>query len=139
MPHNRRVNDDVDPGEPERSLPEVELPTVSWGREGYAADEVDEFLDRLRQSVQRVPPTMAPYEVEDERFKVARLGRRYALRAVDDHLDLAKQRLRALHGDDAIAEVRGTAPEPHKVHTGWIYLVALLLVAAMVVFVLTVL
>jgi hypothetical protein len=132
------VSDDADTGHPrpDPQLP-AELPRASWGREGYAASEVDAFLARLQPALLREPPAMAPYEVEDQRFTVKRFGRRYALRPVDEYLDQAQSTLRERHGDDAVAHVHGTAPEPHKVHTGWIYLVALVLVAAMVAFLVT--
>ncbi len=118
-------------------LPDRELPTASWGREGYSAAEVDEFLGQLRQAVRQDPPTMAPYEVADQRFKVTRFARRYRLRDVDDLLDEAKEELRKRHGDDAVANLEGRAPEPRHVRTWWIYLLALMLVAAMVVFLVT--
>lgn len=143
MPHNRRVSDerqDDDPGTgPAKTAAwsDPELPTATWGREGYAATEVDEFVEQLRGALRRDPPTMAPYEVMDQRFKVTRLGRRYRLRAVDEFLDAQHAALRERHGEDAVANLEGRAPEPRHFPTLWIYLVALVLVAAMVVFVLT--
>ena len=127
------MTDDQDAGQ----LPDPELPTAQWGREGYAAAEVDDFVTRLRSAMQRQPPTMAPYEVADQRFKVSRLGRRYALEPVDAFLEQAEGQLRAVHGEDAVAHVEGRQPEPHHFPTGWIYLVALVLVAGMVAFLVT--
>jgi hypothetical protein len=134
---NRRVTDDVDPGLPEPVLPDPVLASASWGREGYRVGEVDAFVVELRTALQRQPPTIAPYEVADRRFKVSRFGRRYALKEVDDFLDLAQARVREVHGEDAVANVEGRAPEPRHFPTGWIYLVALVLVAVMVAFLVT--
>lgn len=132
MAHNRRVDDDRGTG-----LPDPQLPDATWGREGYAAGEVDEFTDRLRQALRRDPPAMAPYEVADERFKVTRVGRRYQPKAVDDYLDAGQRLLRERHGEDAVAKLEGQVPQPRHFPTVWIYAVALLLVAIMVVFTLT--
>ena len=142
MPHNRRVDDerqdDQGPGPAKTAaLPDRELPTAGWGREGYAATEVDEFVEQLRQALRREPPTMAPYEVVDQRFGVTRFGRRYQLRAVDELLDAAREVLRERHGEDAVANLEGRVPEPRHFPTLWIYAVALVLVAAMVLFLLT--
>jgi DivIVA domain-containing protein len=132
VPHNRQVIEDAG-----TRLPDPDLPPASWGREGYHAAEVDDFVGQLEQALRRDPPTMAPYEVADQRFKVSRFGRRYRLREVDDFLQLAQERLRERHGEDAVAQVEGVAPEPRHFPTGWIYLVALVLVAVMVLFLVT--
>ena len=123
--------------DPAAGLPDPELPAAPWAREGYSASEVDDLVSQLQRSLRRDPPTMAPYEVADQRFKVTRFGRRYALREVDEFLDRAQTVLRERHGEDAVANLEGRAPEPRHVRTGWIYLLALVLVAGMVVFVLT--
>ncbi len=132
MPHNRPVIDEAGTG-----LPDPDLPSVSWAREGYSAAEVDELVTALRRALTQDPPTMAPYEIADQRFKVTRFGRRYALRAVDEFLAQAQERLRERHGEDAVAHLEGRAPEPRHVRTGWIYLVALVLVVLMAIFLIT--
>lgn len=143
MPHNRQVSDERqhdDPGIRHAKTAGWSDPafrTATWGREGYAADEVDEFVDQLRGALRRDPPTMAPYEVMDQQFKVTRLGRRYQLRPVDEFLDTQHSALRERHGEDAVARLEGRAPEPRHFPTLWIYLVALVLVVAMVLFLLT--
>ena len=145
MQHNRQVTDDAssrqtEPPEaqlPDGAQPAAGLPVARGISEGYAALEVDEFLAELRRSVRRDPPTMAPYEVADQRFKVSRFGRRYTLRDVDELLDQSLEVLRERHGEDAVANLEGTAPEPRHVRTWWIYVVALVLVAVMVAFILT--
>ncbi len=122
--------------DPETGPDGPRFPTARLLGEGYDAAEVDEFVAELQQALRRDPPAMAPYEVADQRFAVSRFGRRYRLREVDDYLDEGKQRLRERHGDDAVANLEGRAPEPHHVRTWWIYAVALVLAALMVVFVL---
>ena len=114
-----------------------DLPGCRFLTEGYAADEVDEFVDQLRRSLRHDPPAMAPYEVADARFKVTRMGRRYALRPVDDYLESAQAALRARHGEDAVAEVEGRVAEERHVSTLWIYLVGLAVVVAVVIFAVT--
>ena len=119
------------------TLPDPECPAATWGREGYAAAEVDAFVEELRQALRREPPTLAPYEVVDQRFKVSRFGKRYGLRPVDEYLDSAQQVLRKHHGDDAVANLEGRVPQPRHFPTLWIYVVALVLVALMMGFLLT--
>ena len=132
MPHNRQVIDDAG-----TRLPDPEFGSVPWAREGYSAAEVDEFVTELQRALTEDPPTMAPYEIADQRFKVTRLGRRYGLQEVDEYLDKGHELLRERHGEDAVANLEGRAPEPRHVRTGWIYLVALVLVVLMAVFLVT--
>ncbi len=113
-------------------LPEPDFPAAGWGREGYDADQVDEFVGELRRSLRHEPPAMAPYEVTDQRFAVRRRGRGYALRPVDDYLDRAQALLRERHGADAVASLEGHSTPPEHFPTWWIYLLALLIVAAIV-------
>jgi DivIVA domain-containing protein len=132
VPHNRQVSDDVG-----TELPDPEFPAATWGREGYSASEVDEFLRQLKRALRREPPTMAPYEVVDQRFKVTRFGRRYGLREVDEYLESGRELLHERHGEDAVANLEAQEPEPRHFPTLWIYLVALVLVAVMLAFLLT--
>jgi len=132
MAHNPSVSDSS-PG----TAAEPHFAGCRFLQEVYAADEVDAFVTGLRRSLRHDPPDMAPYEVADARFKVTRLGRRYALRPVDDYLDSTQAALRARHGEDAVAEVEGRLSEERHVSTLWIYLVGLLVIAAVVLFALT--
>ena len=132
MLHNPRVSESR-PG----TLDDPELPGCRFLAEGYAADEVDEFVEQVRRALRHDPPAMAPYEVADARFKVTRWGHRYALREVDTYLDSAQAALRERHGEDAVAEVEGHASEERHVSTVWIYLVGVLVVAAVVLFAVT--
>jgi hypothetical protein len=132
MHHNPRVSE-TRPG----AVDDPQLPGCRFLREGYAGDEVDEFVAGLRRSLRHDPPAMAPYEVADARFKVTRFGRRYALRAVDEYLETAQSGLRERHGEDAVAGLEGRLAQERHVPTLWIYLVGVLLVAAVVIFAVT--
>ncbi len=142
MPHNHRVSEQTPPEQIPSStvLDAPRLPKAGRGREGYSPSEVDAFVTELQRALGHQPPTMAPYEVEDQRFTVVRLTRGYDMRHVDDYLDAAVSQLRERHGADAVALVEGREPEaPRQVRTWWIYLVALVLVVAIVAFALSVL
>lgn len=130
MQHNRHVSDHAGTG-----LPDPQFPKATWGREGYVAAEVDEFVGRLRGSLHRDRPTMAPYEIVDQRFKVTRIGRRYGLRAVDEYLDAGQAALAERNSFAPITAHAGRAEPRHS--TWWIYLVALVLVAMMLLFLVT--
>lgn len=137
MPHNLLVSDPAshpvaDGGG--AALPDPRFPTASWWQEGYSIPEVDAFVAELKAALRRDPPTMAPYEVADQRFGVSRLQKGYRLRPVDDYLDAAQERLREQHGADAVATLQGHAPAPRHVRTGWIYLIAFVLILLMVGF-----
>lgn len=127
MGHNRCVSHPAE-------LPEPDFPSSGWVREGYDADQVDAFVAELVRSLRHEPPTMAPYEVADRRFAVRRRGRGYALRPVDDYLDQAQAVLRERHGGDAVASLEGHSTPPEHFPTWWIYLLALAVVVAVVVF-----
>ncbi len=124
MPHNRPVDND--------QLPEPEWKQAGLGRVGYRADDVDAFVASVRRALEHEPPGMAPYEVADQRFAATRFGRGYDMRGVDDYLDRAQETLRARHGD-AVASLEGREqPAPRHLPTWWIYLIALVLAAAIV-------
>jgi hypothetical protein len=123
------VDDDSGTG-----LPAPDLPSARFGREGYVASQVDDFLAGLERALRNDPPTMAPYEVDDQRFTVKRFGRTYALREVDDYLDLAREHLGRRHGTDAVAGLGGSSTSPKHFPTIWIYLVAFVVIAAVIGF-----
>lgn len=158
MPHNRGVPDhdetsgDREPDEPTPTpsggddapsaagpaAPPEQPPRLAKGLAvGYRADEVDAFLAELWKALDRSTPGMAPYEVADARFKATRLRRRYQMRSVDDYLEQVQAVLRERHGGDAVADVEGHLATPRHVSTTWIYVVALVLVAAMLAFAFT--
>lgn len=113
-------------------LPEPDFPAPDRGREGYRADEVDAFVAQVQAALRHDPPSLAPYEVVDQEFRVVRHGRRYRLQPVDDFLDRAEEQLREVHGEDAVADL-DTRERPRRRHvrTLWIYLTAVVLVALM--------
>jgi DivIVA domain-containing protein len=115
-------------------LPDPDFPTTRWGARGYRCEEVDSFLDVLRRAMRSDPPGMAPYEVADQRFASARFRRGYSMRSVDEYLETAQRILRERHGEDAVAGIAGHATERRHFPTVWIYLVAAVLVVAIVVF-----
>jgi DivIVA domain-containing protein len=131
MHHNRRVDDTG------RQLPAADFPYAGVGREGYSVPEVDEFLAELERALRHDPPAMAPYEVADQRFRTVRLRRGYRMREVDDYLDEAQELLRSRRGADAVADLQGAGAPTKHFPTIWIYLVALVLMAAVVVFMVT--
>jgi DivIVA domain-containing protein len=131
MHHNRRV-DDTD-----RQLPAPDFRHAGLGREGYSIAEVDEFVAELERALRHDPPTMAPYEVADQRFRTVRFRGGYRMREVDDYLDAARDQLRDRHGADAVAGLEGSSVEAKHFPTIWIYLVALVLIAVIVGFALT--
>jgi len=113
-------------------LPEPAFPTAGFGREGYRMTEVDEYVGQLRRALASDPPAMAPYEVADQRFAVTRWRKGYALRAVDDYLNQAKELLRTRHGDDPVASLEGRVEDRRHFPTGWIYLAAVVLAVLIV-------
>ena len=64
--------------------------TTKW-REGYAADEVDAFLDRVADALQQVhvgrPTTLTAEEVVAVRFAPTKFRTGYDQDEVDDFLD----------------------------------------------------
>jgi hypothetical protein len=126
-----------DPASSRPGGPAGGFPVVGRFREGYAAEQVDAFVADVERAFDHDPPAMAPYEVADQRFRVSRRGRRYDLRQVDGHLEQLQGALRERHGGDAVAAVEASVPSGHGASTWWIYLLGLLIVAALVIFALT--
>ena len=111
-------------------------PRVAKGlRVGYRADEVDEFLAELWRALDRTTPGWRRTRSPTQRFKATRLRRRYQMRSVDDYLERVQAVLRERHGEDAVADVEGHARRRRATsRPRWIYLVALVLVVAMLAF-----
>jgi hypothetical protein len=109
-----------------------------WAQ-GYDRGQVDAFLADLRRALGQDPPTMAPYEVADQRFSVVRGRAGYAMRPVDEYLDRAQEVLRARRGpDDPLVNVQGREIPKVSHAARWVYAVAAVLVVAIVVAVLVV-
>jgi DivIVA domain-containing protein len=140
MHHNRHVTDEPAPEPPpeQAGLPEPDLQsTRPWAR-GYRQSEVDSFVEDLRRAYSHDPPTMAPYEITDQRFSPTRFSRGYTMRSVDEYLGEALERMRERHGEDAVAGVQGHETERHRhFPTELIYLTAAVLIVLMVVFAIT--
>lgn len=133
MEHNRDVTED-----PGTALPSADFPEAGRLHEGYSRDEVDRFVADLVRALDRDPPTMAPYEVEDIRFHITRHGG-YAMEPVDEYLEEAQALLRERHGGDAVASLQGHLVDRKPASTTWIYVVAFVIVAAVVAFLVAVL
>jgi hypothetical protein len=112
-------------------------PPRGWAQ-GYDRAQVDAFLAELHRALRQDRPTMAPYEVADQRFSVVRGKAAYAMRPVDEYLDRAQELLRARRGpDDPLAAVEGREVPEVSHAARWVYAVAAVLVVAIVVVVLT--
>jgi DivIVA domain-containing protein len=82
----------------------VDIDTANFGRsrpgaEGYDKDEVDQFVEEVKEALRHEPPSMAPWEVRDKVFRTQRVHRGYDEHDVDDFLDQAEKALRAAHGE----------------------------------------
>ena len=138
MRHNRRVtSDDVpstggDRGGKRRSGDE--FPRSGTFRRGYDVAQVDTFLHEAERALRRTPPTMAPYEVQDARFRGVRWGKGYAMRPVDERMEELHAALRERHGDHGVSSLQGhESARQHRV-AFWVYVAGAVLVAAILVF-----
>lgn len=121
---------------PRQPLPEARFPVVRR-RAGYDRAEVDAFVAGVRTALAEDPPGMAPYEIDDARFHAHWWRGGYDLRAVDDYLEAARLALVERHGADAVAGVHGHTSPPRHVPTWWIYALAGIVIAVVVVAVAT--
>jgi DivIVA domain-containing protein len=143
MGHNRRVTrDDVssthgDEDSTGKRRRGQDFPLTGWLRRGYDCREVETFLHEIERALRHVPPAMAPYEVQDARFRGVRLRRGYEMRAVDERMQELHVELREAHGAHGVAVIHGHESERHHRAAFWIYVVAAVLVGAMLVFALT--
>lgn len=128
MRHNRPVTRD-DGGQ--------DFPLTGFLRRGYDVSEVETFLHEAERALRSDPPTMAPYEVQDARFRGVRWRRGYEMRAVDEHLEELHGALRERHGDDGVSAIQGHESVRQHRTAFWIYVVAAVLVAVMVAFALS--
>jgi hypothetical protein len=119
-------------GSPVDELAQPAFRRAGFGREGYRVDEVDDFVRQLQGALESDPPAMAPYEVADHRFGVVRWRNGYSLRGVDEYLAHAQEVLRTRHGDDPVASLAGRVDDRRHFPTGWIYIVALVLILVIV-------
>lgn len=75
-------------------------------REGYAIEEVDEFLDRVERGLVRAE------EVNQVQFSTVRMRAGYDEDEVDDHLDRVEAMLRRRERDEELAAIREAASGP---------------------------
>jgi DivIVA domain-containing protein len=138
MAHNRPVSHDAGaadrPSDSDPAVRRPQLPVSRFGAAGYRRSEVDAFVDRVVAALGEEPPSVTRAEVADQRFHVVRLRRGYRLREVDDWLDDVRAHLRHRRPDEP-ATHRGHAR--HHVRTWWVYAIAAVVVAAIVVFAVT--
>lgn len=118
------------------------------GREGYAMEEVDRFLDRLAGALGSRPPTMTAEQVAAQRFSPVRMGAGYDMGDVDAFLDRAATELRRRHAESAelpwelsaVAPSQGARPggshpgvrEHGSSYPAWVRLAALVALVALV-------
>lgn len=114
-----------------------DFPQAAFFRRGYATAEVDAFLHDAERALRREPPTMAPYEVQDARFRGVRWRQGYDMRAVDERMEELHVALRERHGDDSVSGIQGHESERSHRVAFWIYVTAAVLVVAIVAFALT--
>lgn len=101
---------------------------------GYQQESVDRFLAEVDRAMSASPPAMAPYEIQDARFPAVRWSRGYDMQEVDERLDVLRDQLREIHGDDGVGDVQGHASERrHRRLATAIYVVAAVIVVALAV------
>lgn len=89
------------------------------GREGYAIEEVDRFLDRLAAALGGRPPSMTAEQVAAQRFSPVRMRAGYDMGDVDAFLDRAAAELRRRHAESAdLPWELGTAGHPGRSSAG---------------------
>lgn len=133
MRHNRGVTgEDVTERGKRRSG--EDFPRSGTFRRGYDVAQVEKFLHEADRALRRDPPTMAPYEVQDARFRGVRWRRGYEMRAVDERMERLHSALRERHGDDGVSAIQGHESVRQRRVAFWVYLTAVVLVAAIVAF-----
>ena len=141
MRHNQRVTSDDVPSTGGDSAGERrsgdDFPRSGTFRRGYDVAQVDTFLHEAERALRRNPPTMAPYEVQDARFRGVRWGKGYAMRPVDERMEELHAALRERHGDRGVSSIQGNeSARQHRV-AFWVYVTGALLVAAILAFAMT--
>lgn len=106
-------------------------------RRGYDCTQVEDFLHQAERAMRYTPPAMAPYEVQDARFKGVRFRQGYDMVAVDERMEQLHATLREAHGDDSVGDLQGhESVRQHRV-AFWIYVSAAVLVVLIIGFALT--
>ena len=150
MRHNHRVtSDDVSADEPEVRPDSVvpdgdegeddpsgkrrrgqDFPVAGFLRRGYDISAVETFLHDAERASRSDPPAMAPYEVQDARFRGVRWRRGYDMQAVDERMAELHAELRERHGDrpDGVSGIQGHESVRSHRAAFWIYVTAAVLV-----------
>ena len=110
-----------------------DFPRSGTIRRGYDVSQVEEFLRSAERALRSDPPTMAPYELQDVRFRGVRWRRGYDMRAVDEHLEELHARLRERRGEDSLSGIQGRESVRQHRTAFWIYMTAVVLTVAIVV------
>lgn len=158
MRHNRRVtSDDVSADEPHAgrdrgaeadSDPEADdasgkrrrgqdFPVAGFLGRGYEVAAVETFLHEAERALRSDPPAMAPYEVQDARFRGVRWRRGYDMETVDERMAELHAELRERHGDrpDGVSGIQGHESVRSHRTAFWIYVTAAVLVVVIAVLV----
>jgi hypothetical protein len=114
-----------------------DFPLAGFWRRGYECAQVETFLHDAERALRRDPPAMAPYEVQDARFRGVRWRRGYDMAAVDERMEQLHAALRERHGDDGVSGIQGHESARSHRTAFWIYLSAAVLVALILVFAVT--
>ena len=140
MRHNHRVtSDDVSVAEPDPDGDDdgsgkrrrgQDFPVAGRLRRGYDVAEVETFLHDAERALRSDPPAMAPYEVQDARFRGVRWRRGYDMAAVDERMAELHADLRERHGDrpDGVSGIQGHESVRSHRTAFWIYVTAAVLV-----------
>ena len=75
-----------------------DFPRTRVPRRGYDCTQVEDFLHEAERAMRYAPPAMAPYEVQDARFRGVRFRQGYDMVAVDDRMEELHATLRDAHG-----------------------------------------
>lgn len=114
-----------------------DFPRTRFPRRGYDCSQVEDFLHEAERALRHTPPAMAPYEVQDARFRGVRFRQGYDMVAVDERMEELHATLREAHGDDSVGSIQGHESVRQHRAAFWIYVGAAVLVVLIVGFALT--
>ncbi len=111
-----------------------DFPRTRFPRRGYDCGQVEEFLHEAERALRHTPPAMAPYEVQDARFRGRRFRQGYEMSAIDERMEELHVELREAHGEDGVSSLQGHESARHLRVAFWIYVSAAVLVVLIVGF-----
>ena len=124
--------DDEDPAGKRRRG--QDFPRTRFPRRGYDCSQVEDFLHEAERALRYTPPAMAPYEVQDARFRGVRFRQGYDMVAVDGRMEQLHATLRDAHGDDSVGDLQGHESVRQHRAAFWIYVGAAVLVVLIIGF-----